>query len=409
MAKKNVVVLGAGFGGLRAAMDIAKGFKKLRLLEKYEVVLVDRTDCHLYTPLLYTVAAPAGKHDANTCTYDTSSLIKGMPIRFVQSEVASIDLPNGDIHLKAGDELKADFLVLALGSETNYFGIPGLKENSLQMKTADHALAIKDAVTKAFTRSGDVKIFVGGGGANGTELAAELRLWADRAESKDKNLHATVTILEAMPTILPGLDPRLVKVAMDRLARMGVAVKTGAKITAVSPTDIAIEGSDKLPFDVFAWTGGIRTPDMITQLPLQKEPHGKPMAEENMTCLPATPDLKLYPMIYAIGDSVCFMNPKTKRPVPAVARAAITEGSIAAHNVIEEIKKMERTNYAPKLTIYTPWDYPYVIPIGDGWAVAKAGPVIFSGWPASFFKDVIELNYLLSVMPLRTAVKTWLA
>jgi NADH dehydrogenase len=409
MAKKNVVVLGAGFGGLRAAMDAAKELRKLDLQDKYEVVLVDRTDCHLYTPLLYTATAPMGTYNANTCTYDISSLIKNTAIRFIQSEVVGIDLPNGVVRLATGEELKAEFLVLALGSETNYFGIPGLKENSLQLKTLEQALAIKDAATKTFAKSGDAKIFVGGGGANGTELAAELRLWANLAEAKDKNLHATVTILEAMPTILPGLDPRVIALAAKRLTKLGVVIKTGAKITGVSSTDIAIEGSDKLSFDVFVWTGGIRTPDMITQLPLQKESHGKPMAEESMACLPATPDLKLYSMVYAIGDSVCFMNPETKRPVPAVARAAIGQGSIAARNVIEEIKKAERKNYAPKYRTYKPWNYPYVIPIGDPWAVAKAGPFAFSGWPAALFKDIIELNYLLSVMPFSTAIRTWLA
>jgi len=408
MAKKSIVVLGAGFGGLRAAMDAAKGLRARKLLDAYEVVLVDRSDCHLYTPLLYMAAAPLGNETPDLCTYDITTLIKGLPIRFVQSEVAAIDLPNGDVHLKNGEELKADFLVMALGSETNYFGIPGLQENSLPMKTIEQAVKIKETVFAAFKKSGDVKIMVGGAGANGIELSAELRMLADKEQKKDKNLRVTISLLEAMPTILPGLDAGLQKIAAARLARLGVQVMVNGKITAVGPGEIAIDGTGKIPFDVFIWTGGIRTPDIITQLPLSKEPHGKPMAESGMVCLPATPDLKLYPMVYAIGDSVCFMNPKTKRPVPAVARAAITEGAVAAHNVLEEIKKAMHPTYTPKYRKYVPWDYPYVIPIGKNWAVAKAGPFVFAGTLAVIFKDLIELDYLTSVLPFWSAVKIWM-
>jgi NADH dehydrogenase len=352
------------------------------------------------------------KQDADTCTYDISSLIKGFPIRFVQNEIASLDLMNGDIHLKTGEELKAEFLLIALGSETNYFGIPGLKENALQMKSIEHAMMIKDAVSKAFAKGGEVKIVVGGGGPNGTELAAELRLWGNHGEAMGRKnnipFRVTVSLLEAMPTLLPGLDPRVITTTAKRLEKLGVQVMTNGKIVGVAPNEITLDGGKKIPFDVFIWTGGIKTPDMLTQLPLQKEPRGKPMAKTDMVCLPATPDLKLYGMIYGIGDSVCFMNPKTNRPLPAVARVAITEGAIAAHNIVEEIKKAELTNYAPRIKTYTPIDYPYVIPIGEGWAVAKLGPIVFSGWPASFFKDVIELNYLLSVMPFFTAFGVWM-
>ncbi|HEX4103906.1 MAG TPA: FAD-dependent oxidoreductase [Candidatus Paceibacterota bacterium] len=406
--KKNIVVLGAGFGGLRAAMDIAKGLRAANLLAKYDVVLVDKNDCQLYTPLLYEAAAgpsnsPHGKIE-NVCTYDISSLIKGLPIRFVQNEIAALDLPNGDVHLKTGEELRADFLVIALGSETNFFGISGLKENALQMKSIEQAMAVREAISNAFGKGGEVKIVVGGGGANGCELAGEIRLWANRAGASK----VSVGLLEAMPTLLPGLDARVTKIAAARLAKLGVEVMTAGKIVSVAPKEISLDGGKKIPFDVFVWTGGIRTPDMVTQLPLTKEPHGKPLAKSDMICLPATPDLKLYPMVYAIGDSVCFMNPKTNRPVPAVARAAIDEGAVAAHNVVEEIKKIERAAYAPALKNYTPVEYPYVIPIGEGWAVAKFGPFVFSGWPAIVFKKFIELDYLWSVMSLWTALRVWM-
>jgi NADH dehydrogenase len=407
MDKKNIVVLGAGFGGLRSAMDIAKKLRHLSLLEKYTVTLVDRNDSHLYTPLLYKLAMSDDNGYESKCTYSISDLVKNVSLTFIQSEVNGLDLVNGDIRLKNGQTLKADYLVLSLGSETNYFGIPGLQENSLQWKTLNDALAVRKKIAAIFAKSGTVNIIAGGAGPNGIELAASLRLWADRAQEEDPKLHVSVSLLEAMPTIMTGLDPRAAVLASNRLKKLGINIKTSAKIVGVSKNEISIDGADAMPFDAFIWTGGIKTPEIVTGLPVTKEPHGKPMMKTDMACTPGTPDLKLSPMIYGLGDSVCFINSKTGKPVPAVARAAILEAGIAAHNLIEEIKHSESASYKPKVKNYKPSDYPYVIPVGENWAVAKIGPIVFSGWLGELFEKLVALHYLVSIMPLEGAFAAW--
>jgi NADH dehydrogenase FAD-containing subunit len=113
-------------------------------------------------------------------------------------------------------------------------------------------------------------------------------------------------------------------------------------------------------------------------------------------------------MIYAVGDDVCFIDPKTKRPVPAVAHVAILEGAIAAHALIEEIKKAEMASYTPRNISFIPEEYPYVIPIGESWAVAKLGPFTFSGWLGWEFSRLVEFNYLLMIMPPWKAFKAWM-
>jgi len=405
MQRKNLLVLGAGFGGLRVAMLTARELKRLDLLDKYQVTLVDRNNCHLYTPLLYKLAASPENH--TTCTYETTELVTGMPVNFVQDEIVALDLPNGTVHLKNGGDMRGEFIVVAVGSETNYFGIPGLRENALQLKTEESAAHIRVALSNAFKKGGTVNIIAGGAGANGIELAAEMKLWADMAHKKDPNLHATVSIVEAMPGILTGLDGRVIARAGARLRKLGIAVKTGAKITSVAPGEIAIDGGEKIPFDAFVWTGGTKAHDMLTTLPLGKDSHGKPLAQNDMECVPATSHLKPYPMVYVLGDSVCFVNPKTKRPVPAVARAAILQADVVTHNIIEEIQKMEWPMQRPKLREFVPSEYPYVIPIGERWAVAKFGPFVFSGWLGWVFDKLIEINYLISIMQLRKAFKAW--
>lgn len=418
MDKKSVVILGAGFGGLRAAMDTAKGLKQCKFLDKYDVTLVDRTDCHVFIPLLYRVAASADDNYEAKCTYDIASLVKGMPIKFIQAEIASMDLTKGDIALKTANggpnvdqTIHADYLVIALGSETNFFGIPGMQEHALQIKTPESAIRIRQAVAAAFAKSGEVKIVAGGAGPNGIELAAEIRGWADRVQKKDPNLKVSISIVEALPGMLNGLDAGVAKIAANRLKKLGISVMLNAKITNVSANEISIDdgkgNASKVPFDVFIWTGGLRTPDMLTKLPIAKDQRGKPMAEGGMACVAGTPDLQLAPMIYAVGDNVCFMNPKTGKPVPAVAHVAILEGQIAARNLIEEIKHAELHSHPPATENFKPANYPYVIPIGEDWAVAKIGPFIIAGWLGAFFERLVALNYLRMIMPISRTWEAW--
>ncbi|HVO28834.1 MAG TPA: FAD-dependent oxidoreductase [Candidatus Paceibacterota bacterium] len=402
MAKKSVVVLGAGFGGLRAAIDVAKGLRQWKLTGKYEVALIDRNDCHLFVPLLYKVAAsPDPQHEMN-CTYGIRQLIAGLPIRFVQAEVAAVDCAGGTVTLASGDVIHGDYLAVALGSETNFFGIPGLKENALQLRSLESAMAIRAALAAAFAKSGEVKVIAGGGGPNGIELAAEIREWADREERVNPGLHVSVSIIEAMPGILTGFDAGAVAMAEARLEKLGVALRLNAKITAVAPQEISIaDGTPdgaKVPFDVFIWTGGLRNPDLLASLPGEKDRHGKPMPQG---------DMQLAPAVYGIGDNVCYMDAKTGRPVPAVAHAAILEGGIAARNIIEEIKRVEFSSHNLLPITYSPRAYPYVIPIGGHWALAKIGPFIFGGWPGWEFSRLVELNYLSMIMPPWRAWKTW--
>jgi len=109
-----------------------------------------------------------------------------------------------------------------------------------------------------------------------------------------------------------------------------------------------------------------------------------------------------------LGDAVCFYNPKTQKPVPGVARAAISQANVVAHNIFEEIKKELNPHYQLRIKNYHPMEYPYVIPVGGKFAVAKIGPLIISGFFGWVLKGLVELNYLLSIMPLHRALIIWL-
>ncbi len=413
-AKKNVVVLGAGFGGLRAAKLIAKKLRRLGLLERYEVILVDQREHQTYTPLLYEVATTS-KETANACkllsvaTYPTRALLGKLPVTFVTATIEALDFVEGDIHLKGGEKIVFDHLVLALGAETNYFDIPGLKQYSLALKTFEDAIRIRDAVWMLSQEGQEyIRIIIGGAGPTGVELAGELKVWCGELERESGRCNLQVMLIEGKPTVLSEFDSRIINYAMERLRALGVDILTGERIASVTKEVVTLASGRSLPYDVCIWTGGVKISSLLTSLPLATEPRGRPIAQAAMECLPQTPSLKLRSKIYGIGDSVCFYHPVTQKPIPGVARAALSQATVAAHNIIEDIKTAETKTIHPKPITYIPRNYPYVIPIGGKYAIAKLGRVYLKGFSGWVLKGLVELNYLLSVMSPFRALGVWL-
>lgn len=410
---KNIVVLGAGFGGLRAALKIGKDLGRLGLTKKYGVILIDRNDHHTYTPLLYEVATTS-KETANICklheiaAFKIEPILAGLPITFIRSEISSLDIMKGVVNLEDGQRISYDYAVFALGSEPNYYNIPGLKEHALPLKTFQNAIRIRDVIWNlALEEKTLIKVVVGGGGSTGVELAGELKAWCGELEKEFPACKLEVTIIEGAETILPGFLPRVIQKTERRLKRLGINVTLKEKIVSVQKEEISLESGEKIAYDVFIWTGGVKGSEVIGRMPVKIERQGRIEVLSEMECLPQTPDLKLHTRIYGIGDSVCFYDPKTQKPIPGVAPTAIAQANIAAHNIIEDIKKSEFQNYTPKAKSYKPYDYPYIIPVGGKYAIAKIGPLVISGFLAWLFKGLVELDYLYSITPPGKAFKIW--
>ncbi len=270
-------------------------------------------------------------------------------------------------------------------------------------------MKIRDTIWKlAREKRGEIKVIIGGGGSTGVELAGELMAWCGELEEEFKKCALRVQIIEAAPTILPDFEEKVIGLAEKRLRSLGVEIIAGRGIARAESKKIFLENGAEIPFDILVWAGGIKAPAILSTLPLELEQRGRAVVAQGMECLPQTPTLKLYGKIYGLGDSVCFYNPLTKKPLPAVARAALAEADVVAHNIVEEIKQLEAENYKLKIKNYRPQEYPYVIPIGGKWAIAKIGPLVISGFFAWIFKGLVELNYLASIMPFSRALRIWL-
>ena len=399
---KRVVILGAGFGGLHAALILSK-----KLGGKHEVILIDKNSHHTFTPLLYEVATTS-KEIANytqlhgVTTYEIKDILGDLPVNFVQSGVKVVDVSGGDIHLDSGERVKYDYLIIALGSETNFFNIPGLKENALELKSFTDAIKIRDTIWNLIQGGKtNLKVVVGGGGSTGVEFAAELQNWLCEIKSTNRECDTEVTIVEAGQTILNGFKTNIVSKVARRLKRLGVNILTNEPIVKVSKNVATLKGGRELRLDVLVWAGGVKANSVIGVMPFKLEKKGRSEVSDAMICLPETPTLKLYGKIYGVGDIVCIYD-KRGNPVPMVARAAISQATVAAKNIISEIEGRE-----PQYT-YKPMDYPYIIPVGGKYAVAKVGPLCLSGFLGWVLKGLVELNYILSIMPTKKALKIWL-
>lgn len=413
MDKKNIVILGAGFGGLRAAQLISKKLKALHLLQKYEVVLVDRNEHHTFTPLLYEVATTS-KETASIsnlheiATYNIGYILKNSGVKIIQAEVENIDLLQGNVYLNNKESIKSDYLVLALGSEINYFDIPGLKENALPLKSFKDAVLIREKIWSLIEERKSIKILIGGGGSTGVELAGELKAWSGELRKEFLHCNLDVSIIEAAPTILAGFNSKVKKIAEKRLKNLGIGIITNQPIVRVEKNKVLLKNGDFVFFDVLIWAGGVKSSQISSVLPLKTESKGRIEVIGKMECVPETPDLKLYSKTYALGDAVCFYDPNTGKPIPGVARAAISQANVVAWNVIQDIKLEMGLSKVAKHKVYKPMEYPYIIPIGGKYAVAKVGFLVISGFFGWFLKGLVELNYLVSILPNLYALKIWL-
>ncbi len=398
---KKIVILGAGFGGLHTALTLGKKIGK-----ENEIILIDKNPYHTYTPTLYEVATTSKETASlidlkSIVTIPIHKTVNGRNINFINAEIKELDLLGGDVHLADGQKIAWDYLVLALGAETNYFDIPGLKENSFDLKSFTEALQIRDKILDlVLDGKVQIKIVIGGGGPTGVELAGELEEWFGQLKDDYGKCYATITIVDSNPIILNNLDKRVAILAQKRLKKLGVEIINNEIITKVSNEEIVMKSGNKLAFDILIWAGGVKANSLVSNLPLKMEKRGRAEVMPQMYCLPQTPDLKLYGMIYALGDVTCFYD-KDGKPMPQVARTAIEQGAVVAKNIIADLTNNKRTEYVPRA-------YPYIVPVGAKYAIAKLGPLVVSGFGGWLFKGLVEVNYLLSIMPFGRAIKTWL-
>lgn len=407
--KKKILVLGAGVAGIRCVQDLT------RMLDfnECEIVLVDKENFHVYRADLYEVATAFNRRITEKCLVDLSGTV-ATPIRdlidvrrvdFLKDEVLDVDARRRRVSLRKNGWIKYDFLVVALGSETNYFGIQGLKENCFPLKNVRDALAINCHLDQFFQRlwkSGvkrDVHIVVGGGGATGVEVAGELigfvRRICRKYEYPDRRV--VVSVIEATDK-LGGMNEKGSEVILHRLKKLGVRVLSGNFIKEVTDKFVVVReaagAGRNFPYDILIWTGGVAV-NRVVQNTLGSRVKGGAVAVDQF--LRSVHDRK----IFVAGDAAYFKMPDGGR-LEMLAQAAYQEGGLIAENLARIFEGRRLLKFKPSMMHY-------VVPVGGKFGVwMTGGGWIFKGWWVWVVKRLIYLRYAMMVLPFGAAIKKWL-
>jgi len=377
MNKPKVVILGGGFGGLAAARAMSK---------TADVTVVDRHNFQTFLPLLYQVstAGLAADHVA----YPIRGALRKTNTKFRMASPISIDHKNKEVKLDSSEILKFDHLVVALGSVTADFGIPGVNEHTLGMKTVHEALAIRAEIMRRFEdlcRFEDntrFSIAVVGGGPTGVEMAgaiAELIRGPLKSDQANAAAHIDISLIEAGPRLLPPFAPSLSAKTKKDLEKLGVRVLLNTPVKAVEHRKIILNDNSSIPAEITVWAAGVKGSDAMAQLSL-------PILNNRLAVEP-TMQVKNYPNIWALGDIAGALG-KDGRPLPMVAPVAIQQGKFIAKQIarVVENKPLKVFKYLDKGSMAT---------IGRNKAVVQVKGLKISGPIAWLIWLWLHLFYLL--------------
>ena len=377
MNKPRVVILGGGFGGLAAARALHKAA---------DVTVVDRHNYQTFLPLLYQVstAGLAADHVA----YPIRGALRKTPVKFRMGSPISIDHKNKEVKLDSSELLKFDHLIVALGSVTADFGIPGVSEFTLGMKSVAEALNIRAEIMRRFEdlcRFEDetkLSITVIGGGPTGVEMAgaiAELIRGPLKSDQAQAASHISISLIEAGPRLLPPFAPSLSARTKKDLEKLGVKVLLNAAVQEVEHRKIKLKDGTTIASEITIWAAGVKGNDAIAQLNL-------PTAGTRVAVEP-TMQVKNYPYIWALGDIAASVD-KNGNQLPMVAPVAIQQGKFIA-------KQIARVSKSQKLASFKYLDKGSMATIGRNKAVVQVKGIKISGALAWLIWLWLHLFYLL--------------
>ena len=377
MNKPKVVILGGGFGGLTAARALHKAA---------DVTVVDRHNYQTFLPLLYQVstAGLAADHVA----YPIRGALRKTPVKFRMGSPISIDHKNKEVKLDSSELLKFDHLIVALGSVSADFGIPGVKEFTLGMKTVSEALTIRAEIMRRFEDlcrfEDDTKlsITVVGGGPTGVEMAgaiAELIRGPLKSDQANAAANINITLIEAGPRLLPPFAPSLSARTKKDLEKLGVKVLLNAAVQEVEHRKIKLKDGTTISSEITIWAAGVKGSDAMGQLNLP--------TVANRVAVDPTMQVKNYPNVWALGDIAAAIG-KDGNTLPMVAPVAIQQGKFIAKQImrISKNQKLENFKYLDKGSMAT---------IGRNKAVVQVKSLKISGAIAWLIWLWLHLFYLL--------------
>jgi NADH dehydrogenase len=402
MAKKRLLILGGGFAGL----DVARSVGRSRAARDYwDTLLVDKENFFQFNPLLPAVAV--GSVETRHIVYPLREMARHRRIRFHKNKATRIDLAKREVHLHNNLVESFDTLVIAVGSVTNYYGVPGAEANTRPFKTIVDAMTLRARVVELFEMAEQaesqaqrrrlLRIAIVGGGVTGVEVAAELiEMARDTLLPRYPSLRAddvSVTIFEGGDRVVPSARPEHSAYVQRFLELRGVRVHLGAMVERVEPKRLHLVGGRLTDAFTIIWTAGVYPPAIVRDLPLLKASDGRVRVDSYLHPL----DTGEQPVkcAYVLGDCAAALRPDGKYQ-PALSQTAIAMGSYVGEALILEAGGKPGAPFRFR-------DAGYIISLGKHSSVLELFGVPLSGrlawlmWAGAYLIKMVGLRKQIEV------------
>ncbi|MBH0159593.1 NAD(P)/FAD-dependent oxidoreductase [Fictibacillus sp. 7GRE50] len=381
MSKPKILILGGGYGGIMSAVRLQKELGS----DEAEITLVNKHNYHYQTTWLHENAAGTLHHDKTRIMID--NIIDMNKVNFVQDTVKEIKKDEKLVILD-NQELTYDYLIIALGSDPETFGIQGLKENAFSIRSINSVRKIREHIDYSFARYNNegqpdelITIVVGGAGFTGIEFVGEL---ADRVPELCREYDiprekVRIVNIEAAPTVLPGFDEELVEYAINNLERRGVEFLVSTPIKECNEDGVILANGEEIKAATIVWTGGVRGNHLVEEAGFETM-RGRVKVDKDLR-MPG------FEYIFVAGDCALIIDEEANRPYPPTAQIAIQQ----AYTIGRNIKALMNGG---KLEEFKPDIKGTVASLGKGEAIGKVGNKKLFGATASAMKKVIDNRYL---------------
>jgi len=383
MRKPKIVILGAGYGGLVTATRLQKAVG----INEADIVLINKNEYHYETTWLHEASAGTLHH--NRVRYDIKTVIDRNKVEFIQDTAIEIKTEDKKVILENG-EVEFDYLVVALGGESETFGIKGLKEHAFSIVNVNAARQIRNHIEYQFaTYNTEVEkkderltIVVGGAGFTGIEFLGELgNRIPELCREYDVDFQKVKIIcVEAAPMVLPGFDPDLVEYAVAQLQKKGVEFRIGTAIKECTPDGIIVgkgeEETEEIKAGTVVWAAGVRGNSIIENSGLEAM-RGRVKVQSDLRA-PG------HDNIFIIGDCSLMINEEINRPYPPTAQIAMQQGEVCARNIVALMhNKAELESFKPDIK-------GTVCSLGEDDAIGVVFGKKLVGSKASFMKKMVD-------------------
>lgn len=375
-----VVIVGGGFGGVKAALELAnkRGF---------DVQLISTHTNFEYHGALYRSATGHSPMEVVVPLRDIFKRAKN--VELILDTIAAINPKRKTLRSEDGTDYPYDIVILAMGNQVNYFGIDGMNEHAFAMTTIPQTIALRAKLIQLFKQpAATPTIAVVGAGPTGVELAGELQAFARRISHRYRTrlAHPKVILLEGSDRVLPSFDPVLSGKAYKRLQQLGVELRLSTKVDSCEPGKVCLAGGD-LKADVIVWTAGSKAVDFYLQHPrVFRMDRGRVEVDRYLRATGHSD-------IFVIGDNA-------STPFSGMAQTALHDAKFVVRNLL----RMQRGTPA---VAYRAWHPLYVVSIGEKWAILQTQKVKRSGYRGWVVRRQADRWIFKNFLPYQAAIRQW--